>query len=148
MGISVGIADNLLASLSDSEAFGFKGDIITPSSSNYAASLHRWAANSQRPASVVLYPTSTEDVSAAVKWVQSFPPTQRLPIAVCGGGHSASGASSIAGGVVIDLSKYVKEVKVDVDGRKAYVGGGARWKDVDEAAIIHGLAAVCSPFEV
>jgi len=66
-----------------------------------------------------------------------------LPIAVCGGGHSASGASSIGeGGVVIDLGKFVKDVRVDVEGKKAYVGGGAVWKDVDEACIAHGLASV------
>ena len=31
---------------------------------------------------------------------------------------------------------------VDVENRKAYVGGGARWKAVDDATIPHGLASV------
>lgn len=128
---------NILASLQTS--YAFSGKVISPSDPAYSESLARWATNAQRPASAVVLPHTTQDVSAAVRWAVA----NGIPIAVCGGGHSASGASSIGeGGVVIDLGKYVKELRVDVEGRKAYVGGGAVWKDVDEACIVHGLASV------
>lgn len=43
---------------------------------------------------------------------------------------------------MIDLSRALNDIRIDAEGKKAFVGGGARWKDVDEAAIVHGLAAV------
>jgi FAD/FMN-containing dehydrogenase len=59
-----------------------------------------------------------------------------------GGGHNPSGASSTNGGLVIDLSKYLDQVKVDVEARIAHVGGGALWSDVDAATCPFGLATV------
>ena len=43
---------------------------------------------------------------------------------------------------MIDLSRYLKDVKVDAANKLAYVGGGAIWADVDKATIQHGLASV------
>jgi hypothetical protein len=143
MGATTELDSTILASLQTTH--GFQGKVITPSDPSYSLSLTRWATNAQRPASAILHPLHTQDVSAAVRWAVS----NKLPIAVCGGGHSASGASSIGeGGVLIDLGKCVNGVRVDVDGRKGYVGGGAVWKDVDEACIVHGLATVSSKWNV
>jgi len=64
------------------------------------------------------------------------------PIAIRGGGHSTSGASSIEDGVVVDLSRYLSGVRVDPVEKLAYVGGGAIWETVDKTAIEHGLATV------
>ena len=62
--------------------------------------------------------------------------------AIRGGGHSpASGAASIAGGVVIDLSHF-SEVTVAEDESSACVGGGAIWGDVYKILEKRGLAAV------
>ncbi len=43
---------------------------------------------------------------------------------------------------MIDLSRYVNQVTVDPEARIAYVGGGALLRDVDQAAMKHGLATV------
>jgi FAD/FMN-containing dehydrogenase len=59
-----------------------------------------------------------------------------------GGGHNPSGASSTAGGLVLDLSKYLNDVTVDQIARIAHVGGGALWSDVDAATCPFGLATV------
>jgi hypothetical protein len=54
---------------------------------------------------------------------------------------SSTGASS-SDGLVIALSRYINYCRVDPDKKLAYVGGGALWRDVDNAAIEHGLATV------
>ncbi|CAE6468836.1 unnamed protein product [Rhizoctonia solani] len=117
---------------------GFFGKIVTPTSPNYSAAIARWAYNAERPARLVVYPRFTTDIFAAISHAYKH----SLPIAVRGGGHSCAGTSSSAQGVVIDLSKHFTHVRIDPTNRIAFVGGGAVWKDVDEAAIRHSLAAV------
>jgi len=115
-----------------------KGTIVLPSSPSYDSAIFRWAINTSRKASLVVYPKEPGDISLTL----AFARTQNLAIAVKGGGHNISGASSIDGGLVIDLSKYMNEVRVDKDEKLAYVGGGSIWKTVDNEAIKYGLAAV------
>lgn len=62
-------------------------------------------------------------------------------MAVCGGGHSTSGASSSTGGLVIDLS-LMRKVSVDPVEKTVCAEGGCTWADVDDAAAAHGLACV------
>ena len=116
----------------------FKGDVVTPRDPDYEKAIDRWAANAKRRAAVVAFVKSSEDVAAAIKYARSA----GLRIAIRGGGHSAADTSSSEGGLVIDLSKYLKNVKVDPDKKLIYVQGGADWKAVDEASIKHGLAGV------
>jgi hypothetical protein len=122
----------------DSFKAQFKGDLVTPSDPDYDQAIARWAANATRRAALVTYPKDAQDVSAVVKWVSA----NKIPFAVRGGGHSSTGASSAEDGVVIDLSRYFRGAKVNPEKKLAYVGGGAVWKEVDEAAIQHGLATV------
>ncbi|KDQ12316.1 hypothetical protein BOTBODRAFT_146774, partial [Botryobasidium botryosum FD-172 SS1] len=69
-------------------------------------------------------------------------PTSKLDLAICGGGHSASGASSTEGGLVIDMGKKMNGVRVDTEKKVACVQGGALWGDVDAASMKHGLVAL------
>ncbi|EUC63045.1 6-hydroxy-D-nicotine oxidase, putative [Rhizoctonia solani AG-3 Rhs1AP] len=117
---------------------GFFGKIITPTSPTYSDAIARWAYNAERPARLVVYPRFTTDIFAAISHAYKH----SLPIAVRGGGHSCAGTSSSTQGVVIDLSKHFTQVRIDPTNRVAFVGGGAVWKDVDQAAIRYGLAAV------
>ncbi|KDQ54385.1 hypothetical protein JAAARDRAFT_135772 [Jaapia argillacea MUCL 33604] len=117
---------------------GFKGDLVAPSDPSYSAAISRWAINAARPAHTVAFPTSSEDTALAIKLARE----QKLPIAIKGGGHSASGASSSEGGLVIDLSRYLNGAEVDVEERVVRVGGGALWDVVDKKAIEHGFATV------
>jgi FAD/FMN-containing dehydrogenase len=116
----------------------FSGDLVLPSDTDYDNAIARWAANAQRQAALVTYPKDAQDVSKVINWTSA----NKIPIAVRGGGHSSSGASSIEGGVVIDLSRYIRGVKVDPERKLAFIGGGALWRDVDQASIKHGLATV------
>ncbi|CAE6398366.1 unnamed protein product [Rhizoctonia solani] len=127
----------LLLRISFDQPIRFFGEIITPTAQNYSDAIARWAHNAERPARLVVYPRFTTDIFAAISHAYK----NSLPIAVRGGGHSCAGTSS-SHGLVIDLSKHFTHVRVDPTNRIAFVGGGAVWKDVDEAAIRYGLAAV------
>ena len=118
----------------------FGGDLVLPGDPDYDAALHRWTASAVRPAGLVAYPKTQEDVSHLIK----FATAHKYDLAVHGGGHSPSGASSSDGGVVIDLSRYFAGCEITERGGQpvANVGGGCIWKTVDETTIQHGLATV------
>lgn len=116
----------------------FSGDWITPDHPDYTASIARWAANTERRALAVAFVKNAPDVALVLAHAKAH----RLPFAIRGGGHSAGGASSCEGGLVIDLSRHLGGCTVDPEKRLAYVGGGALWEAVDRAAIVHGLATV------
>lgn len=116
-----------------------KGDVVTPKDGDaYEEAISRWAKNAKRRAQLVVFPKDPGDVSIALRYAVE----KGIAIAVKGGGHNAAGASSAEGGMVIDLSRYLNEVRVDGDKKLGYVGGGAVWKTVDTEAIKYGLATV------
>ncbi|KAI0771960.1 FAD-binding domain-containing protein [Trametes elegans] len=116
----------------------FKGDLVTPDDAGFDQAISRWAKNAARRAAVVAFVKDAEDVSAAITYAKQA----GLPIAIRGGGHNPSGTSSIEGGLVIDLSRYLDGARIDPEEKLAHVGGGAIWESVDKAAIEHGLATV------
>ena len=62
--------------------------------------------------------------------------------AIRGGGHSpVSGAASINGGVLIDLSLFC-EVTPSEDGSSVVIGAGSKWMDVSKVLDEKGLAVV------
>ena len=116
----------------------FKGDIVTPDDDGYSQAIARWAANAERPARVVAFVKDTDDIALALKYAR----TNQLQVAIRGGGHSPSGASSAEDGLVIDLSRYFDYAVVDPEKRTARIGGGTLWGTVENDAIEHGLASV------
>lgn len=62
-----------------------------------------------------------------------------LPVAVRSGGHSVAGQSTNEDGLVIDV-RPMKDIVIDAKARRARVGGGCTWGDLDAAAQEHGLA--------
>jgi hypothetical protein len=113
-----------------------KGQIFTPDDDGYAEAAAVWngAHDSHRPA-VVVRCTGAADVISAVGFARST----GLTIAVRGGGHSVAGFSTCDDGMVIDLSP-MNSVRIDAAARRATVGGGAVWADVDHETQAHGLA--------
>ncbi len=113
-----------------------RGEIVTPGDPGYTEACRIWngAHDGRRPA-VVARCASAADVIAAVGFARS----NDLTIAVRGGGHSVAGFSSCDDGIVIDLSPMAG-VRVDPAARRAFVGGGAVWADVDHETQAHGLA--------
>ncbi len=113
-----------------------RGQVLTASDEGYAEASRIWngAHDGRRPALVVRC-TGAADVIAAIGFARS----NRLPIAVRGGGHSVAGFSTCDDGIVIDLAP-LNGVRVDPVARRATVGGGAVWADVDHETQAHGLA--------
>jgi FAD/FMN-containing dehydrogenase len=113
-----------------------RGEIVTPDDDRYADASQIWngAHDGHRPALVVRC-ESASDVAAAVGIARR----NELTIAVRGGGHSIPGFSTGDGVFVIDLSP-MNDARIDAAARRASVGGGAVWADVDPATQAHGLA--------
>src|SRR3989442_3951068 len=114
-----------------------RGEVVTPGGEGYAEASRIWngAHDGRRPALVVRC-TGAADVIAAVGFARS----NDLTIAVRGGGHSVAGFSTCDDGIVIDLSP-MNGVRVDTAARRATVGGGAVWADVDHETQAEGLAS-------
>ncbi|UYO96127.1 FAD-binding oxidoreductase [Microbacterium sp. M28] len=82
--------------------------------------------------SVVIRPTTVEEVAAAVRRARH----ESLPITVVAGGHGpwSHGASE---GLRIELADFAD---IEIDGTTVHVGGGAVWGDVAAAIGPNGLA--------
>ncbi|KAL3461945.1 hypothetical protein BJX64DRAFT_260013 [Aspergillus heterothallicus] len=128
------ISDSALSALRESLT---ASTIVTPLDEGYTDAIRRWSDTGIKQASAVVKPSTVEDIVTALKWAQAH----KIDLAIKAGGHSVSGTSSSAGGLVIDLTR-LNSVTVDPATKTARVGGGAVWKDVDEALAEHGLAAV------
>jgi FAD/FMN-containing dehydrogenase len=112
------------------------GRVLRPGENGYAEACAIWngAFDGRRPA-VIVGCSGAADVIAAVGFARS----NDLAIAVRGGGHSIAGFSTCDGGIVIDLSA-MSAVRVDPQARRAQVGPGAVWADVDHETQAHALA--------
>jgi FAD/FMN-containing dehydrogenase len=113
-----------------------RGEIFEPGDEGYEEASRIWNGmfDDRRPALIVRC-TGAADVIAAVGFARS----QDLDISVRGGAHSTAGFSTNNDGIVIDLSP-MRSVRVDPAARRATVGGGAVWSDVDHETQAHGLA--------
>jgi FAD/FMN-containing dehydrogenase len=88
----------------------------------------------KRPALIVQC-VDVADVVAAVDYGR----TNKLLIAIRGGGHNGGGLGTCDDGMVIDLSN-MKGVRVDPAARTVRVASGCVWGDVDHATHPYGLA--------
>ncbi len=112
-----------------------KGEVHAPGDAGYDAARSIWNAQiDRRPAGVVMV-TSTDDVVAAV----GFARAAGLEISVRGGGHNTGGYAVGDDGLMINLA-LLNSVEVDVENKRAKVGGGALLSDLDGATQAHGLA--------
>ncbi|HJQ73285.1 MAG TPA: FAD-dependent oxidoreductase, partial [Gaiellaceae bacterium] len=113
-----------------------RGELLLPGDDGYTEAKQVWngAHDGAMPAAVARC-TGAADVIAAL----GFARAHDLTVAVRGGGHSVAGLSTADGGMVIDLSP-MRSVRVDPSARRAFVGPGAVWGDVDHETQQFGLA--------
>jgi FAD/FMN-containing dehydrogenase len=111
------------------------GPVLEPGDAGYDQARSLWNGQFDRHPAVITRCAGPIDVVTAV----GFGRQTGLEITVRGGGHSLSGASACDGGLMIDLS-LLNHVVVDPQRRRAIVGGGATWADLDAATQAHGLA--------
>ncbi|RAH61687.1 FAD-binding domain-containing protein [Aspergillus piperis CBS 112811] len=112
------------------------GEVLMPSDDGYASSLRRWSKAAELKSCVVVKPACAEEVAAAVK----FASASQLSLAVCGGGHSTSGASS-SEGMLIHLGN-MRRVDADETSMTVSFEGGCLWADIDKPLEARGLAVV------
>ncbi|GAA2882479.1 FAD-binding oxidoreductase [Pseudonocardia halophobica] len=111
------------------------GTVVGPPDPEFDSVRRVWNGCVDRYPAAVVRCRSVPDVVAAVGLAREHD----LPLSVRGGGHGLPGFATNDGGIVVDLSR-MREIRVDPAARRAHVGGGALWGDVDAATAAHGLA--------
>jgi hypothetical protein len=112
-----------------------KGHVITSEASDYESARVVFNRAFDRHPAVIVSCAGASDVARTLDFAQ----TNKLPLAVRGGGHSRLGYGMCDHGVVLDLSG-MKRVEVDPAKRVARVEAGALVRDLDEATQHFGLA--------
>jgi FAD/FMN-containing dehydrogenase len=112
-----------------------RGNVLLPGDADYDEVRQIWNAMIDRRPAIIARCTSAEDVVQAVR----FGHEQELIVSVRGGGHNIAGNAVCDDGLMIDLS-LMKNVRVEVDARRAHVGPGCILADFDAATQAHGLA--------
>jgi FAD/FMN-containing dehydrogenase len=111
------------------------GSVLLPDEGGYHEARAVWNGDIDRSPAMIARCETQDDVIEALRFAQQ----EGLEVAVRGGGHAYSGSSVCDGGMMIDLSR-MRKVYVDPERRRAVVGGGASWADLDGAAQVYGLA--------
>ncbi len=115
--------------------FRLRGGLYEPGESGYEDACALFNSMVATRPRLVARCSAPEDVVAALAFARG----RDLPVAVRAGGHSVTGRSLCADGLVLDL-RGMSDVEVEPARRIARVGGGATWADVDRATQAHGLA--------
>jgi len=113
----------------------FGGPVFEPADAGYHEARQIWNAMIDRKPALIAQCHSVEDVVTAV----NFGRDQSMLVSVKGGGHNIAGNAVCNDGLMIDLSQ-MKDVEVDVEKQRAFVGPGCTLGDFDAAAQVHGLA--------
>ena len=106
----------------------FPSQVALPEEETYRTELSQyWSLQqSQTQPACIFYPRSAQDVASAVRVAIET----SCPFAVKSGGHVPfAGASNIAGGITINLSK-LNEININKDENTVSVGPGNKWRDV------------------
>ncbi len=116
--------------------FRLHGGLHEPGDPAYADTCRLFNAMVDRHPRYVAACLTVDDVVTCL----AFAREHGLPVAVRAGGHSVAGMSLCDDGLVLDV-RGLADIEVDVDARRARIGGGAVWADVDRATTAVGLAA-------
>jgi FAD/FMN-containing dehydrogenase len=112
-----------------------RGPLLLPDDPRYDAGRRVWSAAIDRHPAAIVACADAEDVS----WALRLAADAGVSATVRGGGHNTAGRSIRDSALLIDLSP-LRGVTVDAARRRAFVEGGALWRDVDAATARHELA--------
>src|SRR4051794_24803885 len=117
-----------------------EGTVVAPQDESWDEARAAWnLAVDQRPALVAL-PHSAADVVAIVDFARA----RGLRVAPQGTGHNAGAIASLERTVLLK-THALRDVAIDVPGRRARVGAGVLWAEVTGPASEHGLAPLAGP---
>jgi FAD/FMN-containing dehydrogenase len=111
-----------------------RGPIVRPGDADYDTAREVLNALYDKKPAAIVYAEDAADVSRCV----TFAGQHGLSIAVRGGAHSIGGHSVNNGGIVIDTSR-MKNIRVDVENRTAWVQSGCVAREVLAATEPHGF---------
>ena len=112
-----------------------RGQVISPSDSNYDEAREIWNAMINRRPGLIVRCAGTADVLQVVRFARRH----QLLTSVRGAGHNIAGKSLHDGALLIDLGA-MRMVRVDPVSQIAVVGPGATLGDVDHESQAYGLA--------
>ncbi|MEW5976055.1 MAG: FAD-binding oxidoreductase [Acidobacteriota bacterium] len=112
-----------------------KGQVILPDHPSYNEVRQIWNAMIDRRPAVIVQCAAADDVSPALQFARD----NGLEVSIRGAGHNIAGNAICDNGLMIDLSR-LKNVRVDVQAKRAYVEPGATLHDFDQATQARGLA--------
>ena len=112
-----------------------RGPLLTPADDGFEEATHLWNGMIDKTPALVVQPTGTVDVVAAV----TFARDHDLLLSIKGGGHNIAGTALADGGLTIDMSR-LRGVLVDPEARTVTAQAGCLLGDVDRETQLHGLA--------
>jgi FAD/FMN-containing dehydrogenase len=99
-----------------------RGVLIEPSDAGYDDARKVWNGMIEKHPALIVRCADESDVIASI----NFARTERLPIAVRGGGHNVAGFGTCDDGILIDLSP-MKKIEVAPAARTAQAQAGLTW---------------------
>jgi FAD/FMN-containing dehydrogenase len=108
--------------------------IIRPGTPHYEQARRVWNGMIDRHPWAIIECTSTDDVIFGIHLARD---EGRL-IAIRGGGHNVAGFATCDDGIVLDLTP-MNRIEMNVGEHEVWVGGGARWGEIDRATQAHGM---------
>jgi hypothetical protein len=109
------------------------GDVLMPDDARFVEASRAWNTRYVHQPALVVLPISTTDVAEVVR----FAAAAGIPVAVQSTGHGTTREAS--GAILLNLA-HLADVRVDAATGRAWIGGGATWQPVLDAATPHGLA--------
>jgi len=86
---------------------------------------------------IVAFPETADDVVEVVEYARDL----GLKVAPQGTGHGAGPLGALSDSVLVSTSR-MRQVSIDAGHRRARVGAGVKWGEVQAAAAAHGLAGL------
>ncbi|MFI7188995.1 FAD-binding oxidoreductase [Nocardia nova] len=112
-----------------------RGRVLLPGDDEFDAARTPWNLNVHQPVAAVVYAEDADDMAAVVGYARGA----GLSVTAQPNGHGASGDT---GGAILVRTRRLDRVEVDPVRRRARVGAGANWGELQAAAAPHGLTGL------
>jgi len=112
-----------------------RGALLQPGDAGYDEARQLFNAMIDKRPALIARCANPADVITSVNFAREH----GLTVSVRGGGHNGAGLALVDDGLVIDLSE-MRAIEVNPESGTVRVGGGALWREVDQATHPYGLA--------